>query len=232
MSALCLAAGLAVVAAPSMAAAAGAQPWFSFTPTWSTYSLTDVNTLISGLNASLADSGFTGHMHEIKHGAGFGVSSGVDFPGGFTLAVAFDRLLGSTRASDGSSSIAVKVPANAFTLRGLYRFPSRGACVAGVGLGAGRVSERGGIELTDASALSKVAFDLKGSGPVIEGFVTGDFWPGRTVALSGSAGYRYAKVTELRLLDQTLYNPADGSKLEADYSGFVLRAGLRVGPRP
>ncbi len=221
--AFCLASALLL---PSAVSASVPKPWLGLTGSWATYSMTDVNQDIGAINAALADSGLALRMDEINNGLGFGVAAGLDFPGGFTLGLAYERLSASTDVSDATGGIGYQLPANAFSLRGQYRLPSPGMGAFSLGVGVGWVSEAGALEVSDAD-FGAFAFDLEGSGLLIEPFVSGDWWVAPQIALSGSAGYRYAKVSEVQVFNQTIYNP-DGSKYTVDYSGLLLRAGLKL----
>ena len=62
---------------------------------------------------------------------------------------------------------------------------------------------------------------------LIEGLVGGELWAAPQFALTGSAGFRFAKIGELKADGQTVINQ-DGSKYTLDYSGFLLRLGVKV----
>ena len=217
----------AALVLPGAASAAVPKPWLGLTGSWGTYSMTDVNREIGAINDTLASSGVPLRMDEINNGLGFGVAAGLDLPGGLTLALAYERLSASTEVSDMTGGIAYRLPANAFSVRGQYRFPSPGVGALSLGLGVGWVSEAGALELI-AGGFGGFSLDLEGSGLLLEPFVNGDWWATPQVALSASAGYRRAKVTEVQVFNQTIYNP-DGSKYTVDYSGLLLRAGLKLG---
>ena len=212
------------LALPSVVSAASPRPWLALNGSWGTYSMSDVNADIRNVNASLAGSGLA--MDEVNHGLGFGVTVGVEIPSRVSLGLGYERLGASSEVGDASGSLQYKLPAN--VVRGMveYRFPTEQAFAPSVGFGLGLVKEAGAIEITQTGA-GAAAFDLHGSGPLLETIVGGDWWATPQFALTGSAGYRYAKVREIKVLGQTAVNP-DGSKYTVDYSGVVVRLGCKA----
>jgi hypothetical protein len=218
---LCLAATFAL---PALASAAGPRVWLATDGSWATYSMSDVNNEVRAINAALDSTGLV--MDEVKHGFGFGFALGLDTPGGLSVGFGYERLAASTEIGDFSGVIRYNLPANTYRAIAKYRFPSQQPVAAAIGVGVGRVSEAGSVEAA-AIGFGAIAADLKGSGPLIEGFVSGEWSGGPRVALVGSAGYRYAKVSELQTQGQTVLNP-DGSKYTVDYSGLLIRIGMKL----
>ena len=217
---------VAALALPASGSTSVIVPWVSVAGSWATYGMSDVNREIASINAAFSDSGLAIRMDEVHNGLGFEVAAGLDLPGGFAVGLGYQRLSASTNVSDGSSALAYELPANAFSLRGSYRFPTPGAGGFSLGLGVGWISEAGSVRLS-AMGYPAFAFDLEGSGLLLEPFATGDWSVTPRVAVTGSAGYRRARVPEIQIFNQTVYN-IDGSKYSVDYSGVLMRFGLRL----
>ena len=116
---------------------------------------------------------------------------------------------------DANSSDKLKLDANSFQATGGYFFPSTGKARFGIGAGGGFYSLNGKQETTPSVDLtgSTVGFHFLGMG---EWTVSPGF------AVTGSAGYRVAKITDTKFNDQS----TTPSKTETDYSGLMLRAGV------
>jgi hypothetical protein len=69
--------------------------------------------------------------------------------------------------------------------------------------------------------------DFSGRGPVVVACVTLEHWFSGAVVLSRAVGYRYAKISTVKLEGETGYND-DGSKFAFDYSGPFVRLALKV----
>jgi hypothetical protein len=68
--------------------------------------------------------------------------------------------------------------------------------------------------------------NIEGSGGLFELFAGGDYWAAPQFALTGSAGYRYAKITENKIDGEIIYL-GNGEKETIDYSGIYVRAGFK-----
>jgi hypothetical protein len=226
MRAMSSAVVLALLLSPATASS-DARPWLGLEGSWATYSMSDVNAEIRSINSMIAPT----TMNEIKNGFGFGATGGVDLSNGATFGLGYDRLSANSSASDPSGSITYDLPANAFRAFGDYRFPSKSQFSPVVGAAAGLVSESGSVSLSVAG-VGSASGEAKGTGPVLEAFAGGDWSASPRFAVVGSLGYRYAKIGEVKgQANQVIYNP-DGSKYTIDFSGFLLRLGIRVGLMP
>jgi hypothetical protein len=210
------------------AQAAGFRPWAGLTGSWGTYVMSDVNQNIREANALIAGSGLS--MDEIKNGLGLGATLAGDFAGGATIGIAYDRLFASTDVADASAKLTYDLGANAFRAFGEYRLPSTTWISPRIGVAGGLVSTSGSIALSITGG-GGATNDVTGTGPLFEGYAGGDWWTAPQFAVTGSLGYRYAKVGEVKIQDQTAYN-LDGSKRTADYSGFIARLGVKVAFTP
>lgn len=214
----------AILTLPASASAAPPRPWLCVTGSWGTYSMSDVNNEIGAINAVLDSVGLS--MDEIRGGFGFGIAVGVDIPDRVSIGLGYERLSASTEVGDLSGSLRYHLPANVVRVSVEYRIPTERSYGGSVGFGVGLVKEAGSIDLV-VTGVGAVAADLDGSGPLLDASVGGDWWMASQFALVGSAGFRYAKVREIRIEGQTIYN-ADGSKYSVDYSGVVVRLGLKA----
>ena len=165
-------------------------------------------------------------MDEVHGGLGLGVAFGLALPSRFSLGVGYDRLFASSDVGDASGSIEYDLPANAFRGFFQYSLPSAGMSGAYLGSSLGLVTEAGSATVS-ISGQGSVKGDLKGTGALFELFAGGDWWAAPQFALSGSAGYRYAKIGETKINGSTAYLP-NGEKESIDYSGIFARAGIKV----
>ena len=218
----------AILLIPAGTRAAGFRPWVGASGSWATYSMSDVNRDIGDINTQLAGSGIT--MDEINNGFGFGATLGGDFVGSWSIGVGYDRLFANSEVGDATGTLTYDFPANAWRAFGEYRFPSSTQVSPRIGVAGGLVSESGSIELS-APGFGTLTGDLEGSGPLFETYAAGDWWAAPQFAVTGSLGYRYAKIGEVKIQGQTVQN-VDGSKYTIDYGGFNARLGLKVAFTP
>ena len=205
----------------SLAHVAQARPYFEAHTGWSSYSMGDVNAEIRLINSTIAPL----HMNEIGGGILYGAGFGADLSGGASIGIAYDRLTGSTDVGDATGSLKYDVPGNVFRATGHYAFKGQGSARAHVGASLGIVSEDGTISLS-ATGSGSVHGDIKGSGALFELFGGGDFKLGPQVSAMADVGYRQAKAGGIEVNGSPIYN-AQGDKYSVDFSGFMLRAGLK-----
>ncbi len=209
---------------PVAARAAGETVWVGPTGAWGTYAMDDVNADIALVNAAIGGAGV--RMDEVRNGMGLGGVVGVDLPGPLSFGAGYERLFASTDASDGIDKLEYKMPANAFRGFGEYRFIATGPTGVSLGLGAGVVSTSGEV-VASSSGTPLTTSKVTGTGPLIEALAGVSLRANSTVALTGEFGYRYAKVGEVKV-DGEVSTNTDGSKYTIDYSGVMLRAGIRL----
>lgn len=213
---------LLALAVPAIAHASP-NPWIAIDGSWGSYAMSDVNDDIKSVNDLLAGSGLK--MDEIHGGVGVGGRFGLDVTGHWSVGIGYERLFASSKVEDPSGRIEYRFPANAFRAFGdyvVYRSNLH------LGIGAGLVSASGSVEFEDKSSPPAVHVDVTGSGPLIEGSLGGEYWVVRPkFALLGSAGVRYARIEKVEGDGQTVTN-ADGSNYTIDYSGVLLRVGMKL----
>ncbi len=222
------------IASPALAAAP--TPWLTVAGSWATYAMNDVNEGIGVTNTfgpMLDVTGLTiGRMNEVNNGFGFGVAAGVDLPAGLALGLGYERLFASTDApftlattiGDISGTMTLKLPANAFRALAEYRLPAPGPLSVRLGVAGGVVSHAGGLEVS-VSGL-KQTLDLTGTGPLFEGYLSGEWRSAPMLSFLGSAGYRYAKINDIKAEGFGLSETVPG--MSVDYSGLLLRLGLKL----
>lgn len=215
---------IAVLLTLPTVSAAGVRTWLGVSGSWATYWMSDVNHDVRDINAALAGSGLS--MDEIGHGLSFGIEAGVETRGPVSIGLGYERLQASSEVSDTSGTLRYRLPANAVRGSVAYRLGTERRRSALVGFGLGRVTEAGSVEFV-IPGLGAASSEPKGSGAIFEAFAAGDWWAAPQIALFGSAGYRYAKIGLVKVNGQTVFNE-DGSRYEIDYSGVVVRLGLKA----
>ncbi len=215
--------------AASARPASGGGIWLEGLGSLNSYSMHDVNKEdIADLNDAFIESGLS--FDEIKSGVGLGAAVGIDLSRvGFGLG--YERLGAATKGGEPlvvlvagyETPIIVDYKMPATALRGIVELeiPTRGAAGARLGVAGGIVSMKGSLSAS-VSSLSLLSLDYSGTGPLFEVYGSGLWWAVPRVALTGSAGYRYAAVNEPKF---------EGVKMlgfSVDYSGLFARAGVRL----
>ena len=195
------------------------KPWVAATGCWGMYAMDDVNKDIRALNAEIAYSGVS--MGEISNGFGIGAEFGLDVNPQFTVGLGFERLSASTSVGDASVTIDYKLPAITFRGFGEYRLPMEGPMKVRFGIAGGLVSTSGSAEIV-APGFGTYSTDVSGSGPLFEAYGTGEWFASPQFALLGTLGYRYANVSE------TKWGTLNNANYAVDYSGMMLRLGVKV----
>lgn len=203
---------------PVTTSAVTLKPWVGFEGSVGRYTMGDVNRTLSALNVDLV--GTPLRLWPIEGGPGCGLSAGLDLGRGFSLGAGYDRVFASSGAADATHFAKFRLPGNA--IRGLaeYAFPRKGPLGAHVGGAAGKLMVTG--EITD-----EFAHEVRGTAPLYEVYLGGDWWGQPRCGLFATLGYRSARVKEVKIDGVVALNP-DGSKYRLDYSGMMLRLGLKV----
>jgi hypothetical protein len=218
-AALVLAVSAATAAtAPEAAAGPKVKPWIAVTGSWGMYAMDDVNQDIDLLNAEIAGSGLS--MGTVDNGFGIGAAFGMDLNPQFSIGAGFERLSAASSVGDASATIDFKVPAITFFGFGEYRLPMEGPMKVRLGAAGGLVSTSGSLEVVVPGAGSS-STDISGSGPLFSVYGAGDWWASPQFALTASLGYRSANVSE------TKWGTVNNANYSVDYSGMVLRGGIK-----
>lgn len=186
-----------------------------------TYAMSDVNDDINNISAVTGLS-----MDEITNGVAFGAEAGLQVTPMTSIFAVFERVTASSEVGDYSGSLEYKLPANVFLGGVQQSFPSSSQFQFGLAALAGIVSSAGEINLS-ITGEGAVSGDISGSGPVAEARLVGDYIASPALVISTNVGYRFAKISEIKVEDQTVFNP-DGSKEAVDYSGITARVLLKI----
>ncbi len=223
MRTIFLASMAAVLLVPASTFSASLKPWVGLNGSWGTYSMSDINDKVRDINSAIAGSGLS--MKEIDNGFGLGGIAGVDLSTGATFGLGYDHLFARTELGDATGTLTFDFPANAFRAIGEYKFRSASRFSPRLGVAGGLVSEAGSIDLSVTGGPSEKE-DITGSGPLFEAYAGGELWAAPQFAVTGSLGYRYAKVKEVKASGETIVN-SDRSKSSVDYGGVLARLGLK-----
>jgi len=202
MAVLAAMAVMAFAAAPALAMTVGGEVFGAF----DTHSMSDWKDVTSAANASGGD------ISDPTSSFGGGLGLRMWPSSQWMLAATWEPIFLSRKEK--VSGDELKLDANSFQGTVGYFFPSSGPGKFGVGAGAGYYSLNGKITGSGGGDLTgnAVGFHFLGMG---EWTVSPGF------AITGSAGYRVAKI------DDTKFNDVSSNpKFETDYSGLMLRAGL------
>jgi hypothetical protein len=210
------------LSSPAPAVAASLKPWVGFDGSWGKYSMGDTNRELEDLNTGLKQTGLT--LSQIGGGPGAGLSAGVDLGRGLSLGVGYDRLFASSGIEDATHFVKFRLPANAFRGIAEYSFPRQGPFGARVGVAGGVVTETGSID-----SLGRSSRDVTGRAPLFETYLTAEWWGQPRCGLFATVGYRYARLSEVKIGGSVAYNPPpDSSKYTLDFSGMMVRLGFRI----
>jgi len=196
-------------------------PWIGATAGFGTYAMGDVNEDIRNVDALIF-----AKFDEINSGFAFGADAGFDVNQQWRIGVHYSRLLAGSDVGDASGTLDYNLPANAVYGSVDFLPPMASLVKVGLGVSGGVVLAAGTVDLSVAG-VGTVSGELSGSGPYFDAHVSLDLPLGTLVALTPVIGYRYANVTEVELDDQPVYTDS-GEKYDVDYSGFLLRVGLRI----
>ena len=195
--------------------------WIGATGGLSTYSLSDLNDEIRTIN-SLSSL----KMNEIKSGLAYGVGAGICVDNKWWLETHYERLNGSSEMGDATGRLEYHVPANAYFFNAIYTLSSNSPLRIGFCGGVGIVSAAGMISIS-ITGTGSASGDTSGTGPLAQGFLAADIPAGSRVSFCPLAGYRFAKISKIEVRGETVYTN-DGSKYSMEYSGLILRLGIKV----
>jgi len=207
MAVLAAVAVMAFAAAPSMAMTIGGEVFGTF----DTHTMSDwKDNVFDPIN----DSGGDISDPTSSWGGGLGLRM---WPNSTWMIAATWEPVFLTREED-ITGTEFNLNANSFQGTLGYFFPTTGTAKYGLGAGVGYYSLGGEIS---GSGDPDVDGDLSGSTVGFHFLGMGEWTVSPGFAITGSAGYRIAKISDTKLDDQS----AD-PEFETDYSGFMVRAGL------
>ena len=216
-----IAAGLMM---PHAAHALGEHPWLLLNGVSGTYGMSDLNAEIDAYNTASAGSGPS--FAHVDGGTSFGGAIGFETPGRWNIGLGMDRLGASTRAADASGSLEYRLGANAWRVLTEYALQPIGHSGVFVGGSFGFIQEKGHVIVSDPG-YEPLKFGTSGSAPLIEGYAGGNWWLTSRVAVTGTAGYRYAKLKEFKV-EGTTFLMSNGEAMSLDFSGPTFRVGIKV----
>jgi hypothetical protein len=195
------------------------QFWISGSLGYNTYDMSDINNEIQARNDTLGV-----EMDKIKGGVGYGCSFGVNVSR-FGINLGFERLNASKDYMDSTWSFDYSLPANLYYAGINYQIPLMPHLNLGIGSDVGMISLGGGIGMATDDA-RPIIVGISGSSLFLKGRIFIDYHFTPSIALWSSAGYRGAKVDEVKIGEKVKKNE-DGSNFSISHSGFDLRMGLR-----
>lgn len=196
------------------------KPWLGISGSVTTYEMGDINSQISDIDLT--------NLDEIGNGFAFGVDAGIGVSPMLSLTAGYQFMSASSDLDAGLGlELDYNLPAHAFRGGLELRPPTPGPLKLGAGALVGVVSAAGDVLQAGIPGFTDVVGEVSGSGPMFEGYAVADLWFTPIMALSPAVGYRYAKISEVKLNDTVVQN-LDGSDLSLDYSGYYLRLGLKL----
>lgn len=213
---------------------------------YNTYQMTDLNKYVPSVLDVANHQEPTGKflVDEISGGAGFGGGLRAYLTPDVMLCAEYERLLAET-ANDGTSSdgpyhIEYDVPADAFTLTGVYFVLSPATIRLGLAAGVGYYSTQAKMDFSiDGDPVSDIDLGIGTTGePVLpakldghgfgfHGGAVADYAVMSRLHLDLRVGLRFAQTTQLKndASGEVLKN-AKGEKVKADWGGFSTRFGF------
>lgn len=207
----------------ALPAHAGIRPWVSGVVGGSTLAMQDINDEIGAINLDLAPQAL--RLNEIHGGLNVGGAFGLDVGKALTVGVAYDRMLSQTEASSQAGYIQLDLPGEVVRGFARYAFMKVGTTRAFLEASGGRARTLAGLTLRQTGSLTGHA-GLAGSGAAYEvaaGLVT----PSDALfVITGSVGYRSARVDDIRVRQQR-FEGVSGGAFSVDYSGVFARLGVQ-----
>jgi hypothetical protein len=205
----------------SSALAAGVRPWLSADGVWNNYAMANMTQHF--------DVGTVGN--DIRGDLGFRGAVGVESTQGLSVGVGVERLTAFTDLAfpGGVSRLTYDLPATAVFGIVQARIHQGGVDLR-LGVSGGVISVKGEHRLTVAP-LAPVILEVTGTSPMAECHLSADRHLASVLAVTATVGYRLARVYRPIIQDDAGrgYAPRDvfGSRFNVDYTGPVVRLGLR-----
>lgn len=196
--------------------------WLTVNGGYNTYAMSDINDDIQAVNGVISPL----HMDEISSGTSYGLGFGIPVSKKVDIGLTYEKLSADSDVGDATGSIKYDFAAKAYKATLLYHFASSSKFASGLSAAVGTISSGGEVEFQQDGYQTRRG-DVEGSGLLLEGAFAADYWVSPRVAITGSVGYRLAKVSEPEIAGSPIYDDG-GNRLEVDYSGLALRIGLKV----
>jgi hypothetical protein len=209
---------------PLAAHALNEQVWLMVNGGGGTYMMSDLNAEIDAVNAANAGTGWS--FPRVERGRSLGLAMGFETASQWNFGVGVDRLDASTKASDASGALEYKFGANNWRLFGEYALQPVGNSTFFVGIGVGMIMESGKL-IESASGSAPVEYKIGGSDPSYEGYVGGNVWITPQIAVTATAGYRYARVKEIHV-EGVPFIMSNGEVMSLDFTGPSARLGIKL----
>jgi hypothetical protein len=214
--------------APLAAQALGEPVWLQINAGAGTYGMSDLNREIGVYNAASAGTGMNFPL--VHSGMSLGGAVAYETPNHWNFGVGLDRLYATSEASNATSSIRYELTANAWRLFGEYALRPLGVSSFHVGAGIGILAEFGKATFSETNT-DPLEQKMGGSAAMYDAYAGGDWWTTPQLAVTGSLGYRYAKLSSVSVEGGTLINAGNGKPTGVDYSGPYLRLGVKLANR-
>jgi hypothetical protein len=192
------------------------KPWLSVTYGYGSYSMQDLNEFISEINNASGGN----FIDEINGGQIFSVCGGFQYPSGVSFGIGIEFLVADSKYSDPGGFLEIQIPATVY--KGLieYQFNTSSNLVPHISGELGMLQTDGQISWAVGEEGESLK-SLGGSSVFLSGVAGIDLRVSKTIAIRGQAGYRFA---DIAYLDNGIYKTNFG----LDYSGYLLRAGIKV----
>jgi hypothetical protein len=213
--------GVLIVGTPGQAQAGG---WFKAAGGLSGMAMEDINngdfrfydTTINGYNFPDLNSGFSMSFHV-----------GFDFSPDFSLGFSWDKQHGHVKGTDVDITADLKLDANLFMTH-VYWSPLRaGSWSFGAAGGLGLIFPNGTVKLTGDNNVNYGEGKISGSSSFAFEIMALANWAfGGSSSLETTIGWRIANLDEIKLDTAPVYKE-DGSNLELDYTGYIIKVGYK-----
>jgi hypothetical protein len=220
-TALLVAAALLVTQA---AHASGEHPWLALYGVGGTYGMSDLNSEIDAFNTTNAGSGVS--FPHVDNGMSLGGAVGFETASQWNFGFGMDRLEAHTKAGDASGSLEYRLGANGWRAFGEYALAPVGRSGIYLGGSIGFVQEKGHV-IASTPGYEPLKLSTSGSAPLFEGYAGGNWWLSSRFAVTATAGYRYARLKEFKVEDQT-FLMSNGEAMSLDFSGPTVRIGFKL----
>jgi hypothetical protein len=210
---------------PHAAHALNEPVWLVVNAGGSHYSMNDLNREIEAYDSTQPADGMV--YPKISRGMAWGLTAGYETPMKWNFGLGIDRMYASSDAHDASGAMKYDFTANGWRLFGQRATGPLGTNSLHFGGGVGIVAESGKLVVSQTGQ-APVELKIGGKGALYELFGGGDFWFAPQMAVTGSVGYRYAKIKSVDIGGAPLIMASDGQAVSVDYSGPYLRLGVRL----